>query len=127
MGSIGDFGDINALNASGIELAMLCLGGPGFPHGTNMPAIALAVREDGLSPDWFVRATAKLLKEAYTLKVLGICDQSGGLNLGAFLICCAAAEKLGGSFTANQTLLKSLLPDMAIPPALVNQGVRLYP
>mgnify|MGYP001578724385 CR=1 FL=1 len=127
LGGVGEFGDINALNAAGIELAFLCIGGPGFPHGTNIPAISLTLRDDGLSPDWFVKGTAKLLGEAYNFKVIGIFDQSGGLSLGAFLICCAAAEKLGGSFATRRAQLTALVPEIAIPPALAAQGATLYP
>ena len=127
LGNIGEFGDINALNAAGIELAFLCLAGPGFPHGTNVPAISLTLREDGLSPDWFVKGTAKLLAEAYNFKIIGVFDQSGGLSLGAFIIVCAATEKLGGSFAARQAQLAVLAPEISIPAALVSQGRRLYP
>ena len=127
LGGVGEFGDINALNASGIELAFLCMGGAGFPHGTNIPAISLTLHEDGSSPDWFVTATAKLLAHAYGNKVIGVFDQSGGLSLGAFLMVCAAAEKLGGSFATRRAQLAALAPEIAIPPALAAQGAALYP
>lgn len=127
LGNIGEFGDINAMNAAGIELAFLCVGGKGFPHGTTIPAISLTMQDDGSSPDFFVKAAAKLLAHAYGLKVIGICDGAGGLSLGAFLIVCAAAEKLGGSFTTRRAQLESLAPDIAIPAALVAQGMRIYP
>lgn len=127
LGGVGEFGDINALNAAGIELAFLCLGGPGFPHGTNIPAISLTLHDDGSSPYWFVQATAKLLAHAYGVKVIGIFDQNGGLSLGAFLIVCAAAEKLGGSFATRRAQLAALVPEITIPQALVTQGAGLYP
>ena len=127
LGGVGEFGDINALNASGIELAFLCLGGPGFPHGTNVPAISLTLQENGSSPDWFVAATAKLLAHAYGNKVIGVFDQGGGLGLGAFIIVCAAAEKLGGSFATRRAQLADLAPEIAIPAALIAQGQRVYP
>ena len=127
LGNIGEFGDINALNAAGIELAFLCIGGPGFPHGTNIPAISLTLHDDGSSPDWFVTATAKLLAHAYGNKVIGLFDQGGGLGLGAFIVVCAAAEKLGGSFASRQAQLAALLPEISIPTVLVTQGTRVYP
>jgi len=125
MGNAADFGDARQLEDTGIELAILCHGWTGFPHSAQVGAIAIGLSLD--NPDWLVRGLARCFADVYDIKILAVCDQSGGLNHAAYLICCTYAEKQNISFDEALIWLQSIIPDAQPDDALINKGQDIWP
>jgi hypothetical protein len=109
IGGVADFGG-TALNSTGIEIAVSCMGHSNFPHD-DIQAVEFKIFGDGKDVDWYVRGAVDLLLRAWTIKKLILCDASGGLNAASFLIAATYAAKNSARYTAGVTWLGTKVPD----------------
>ena len=128
LGNGSDFGDANALQAAGVELAVLFGPGDHFPHApASIGAMAIYLTGDGSHPSFMVQGLARLLAVAHFTKVLALCDSAGGGVLGAYAATCALAQKQSISYNAAKAIVKPLVTDWGVPPVLDTQGASLWP
>ena len=130
LASMGEFGDVAALKAAGIELVISAIGSPAFPHSAMIGAIAVNIEVTGQHPDWMVRGIGKLISAVYGIKTLAICDEVGGLERASYILAAAYCDKFSTRFTAASLWLNTALAAAGphrIPQALIAQGQALWP
>ena len=130
LGNMAEFGDVSALNAAGIELAISAVGSSSFPHSATIGAIAVNIEATGQQPDWMVKGIARLISAVYGSKTLAICDETGGFERAAYLVACAYCEKLTQSFAQGSVWLNASLGISGphrVSASLILQGQMLWP
>ena len=131
LGSVADFGNGVGLGVASVALVVSCHGHANFPHGpASIQSVECAIKRDGTNPAWYIRGVVDILGRAYGVQVMAVCDESGGLNEGAFLIGCTFAEKGRSSYAAGIAWLDSQLPSgtrTAVSSALATLGATLWP